>query len=251
MDAAPDLEEGVMPTHYAHQDLLSGLNRSNLDDQTVQYVRRGKPWQADLLLVKLNGKLGVVKDYSKRPWLYRIAVGMFSTRREGMIYRKLQGLPGIPRLFGKLDRYALVVEYISGKDASKVKPGLVGPDFFDKLQGVVDRIHERGIVLCDLRHMANIIVSDEGDPYLVDFCTAFERGRRWNILKKWLYHLFHQDDLLGIIKLKKHLAPDLLSDVERARLDRGVFLQGPAIRIRNFSRRWLKKLVYKENHGKD
>ncbi len=251
MDAAPDLEEGVMPTHYAHQDLLSGLNRSNLDDQTVQYVRRGKPWQADLLLVKLNGKLGVVKDYSKRPWLYRIAVGMFSTWREGMIYRKLQGLPGIPRLFGKLDRYALVVEYIPGKDASKVKPGLVGPGFFDKLQGVVARIHERGIVLCDLRHMANIIVSDQGDPYLVDFCTAFERGRRWNILKKWLYHLFHQDDLLGIIKLKKHLAPDLLSDVERARLDRGVFLQGPAIRIRNFSRRWLKKLVYKENHGKD
>lgn len=242
-DAAPDLVGGVMTAHYAHRDLLSGLNRSNLEGQTVQYVRRGKPWQADLLLVKLNGKLGMVKDYSKRPWLYRIAVGMLSTRREELIYKKLQGLPGVPRLFGQLDRYALVVEYIPGKDASKVKPGLVGPDFFDKLEGAVNRIHERGIVLCDLRHVANIIVSDQGDPYLVDFCTAFERGSRWNIFKKWLYHLFHQDDLLGVIKVKKHLAPDLLSDEERTRLDRGVFLQGPAIRLRNFSRKWLKKLV--------
>jgi serine/threonine protein kinase len=238
-----NLDGGVMTAHYAHQDLLAELNRSNLKSQTVQYMRRGKPWQADLLLVRLNGKLGVVKDYSKRPWLYRIAVGMVSTWREKVVYQKLQGLPGVPRLFGKLDRYALVVEYIPGKDASQVKPGLVGPEFFNKLQKIVDRIHERGIVLCDLRHTANIIVSDQGEPYLVDFCTAFERGSQLNIFKKWLYQLFHQDDLLGIIKLKKHLAPDLLSDEERWRLERGIFLQGPAIRLRNFSRRWLKKLV--------
>jgi serine/threonine protein kinase len=232
-----------MTVQYSYQNLLRELSRSNLEEHTVQYIRRGKPWQADLLLVKLNGKLGVVKDYSKRPWLYRIAVGMVSTWRESVIYRRLQGLPGVPRLFGKLDRYALVVEYIPGKDASQVKPGLVGPEFFYKLEKVVDHIHKQGVVLCDLRHIANIIVSDTGDPYLVDFGTAFGRGGRWNIFKKSLYHLFHQDDLLGIIKLKKHLAPDLLSQEERQRLERGVFLQGPAIRFRNFSRKWLKKLV--------
>ena len=232
-----------MTISHSFQDLLAGLSRSNLANQTVQYVRRGKPWQADLLLVKLNGKMGLVKDYSKRPWLYRVFVGRASTWRERVIYQKLQGLPGIPRFFGRIDRYALVVEYIPGQAASQVKPGLVGPEFFDRLQSVVDRIHQRGIVLCDLRHTANIIVSDQGEPYLVDFCTAFERGSWWNIIKKWLYELFHQDDLLGIAKLKKHLAPELLSDEERDKLERGLFLEGPAIRIRNFSRKWLKKLV--------
>lgn len=238
-----DLEGGMMTISHSLHDLLSGLSRSNLENQTVRYVRRGKPWQADLLLVKLNGNLGLVKDYSKRPWLYRMFVGRVSTWRERTIYQKLQGLPGIPRFFGRLDRYALVVEYIPGQAASQVKPGLVGPEFFDRLQSVVDRIHQRGIVLCDLRHTANIIVSDQGEPFLVDFCTAFERGSRWNIFKKWFYDLFHQDDLLGIAKLKKHLAPELLSDEERDKLERGLFLQGPAIRIRNFSRKWLKKLV--------
>ena len=238
-----DLEGGMMTISHSFHDLLSGLSRSNLENQTVRYVRRGKPWQADLLLVKLNGNLGLVKDYSKRPWLTRMFVGRVSTWRERAIYQKLQGLPGIPRFFGRLDRYALVVEYIPGQAASQVKPGLVGTEFFDRLQSVVDRIHQRGIVLCDLRHTANIIVSDRGEPFLVDFCTAFERGGRWNIFKKWLYDLFHQDDLLGIAKLKKHLAPELLSDEERDKLERGLFLQGPAIRIRNFSRKWLKKLV--------
>lgn len=232
-----------MTISHSFHDLLSGLSRSNLENQTVRYVRRGKPWQADLLLVKLNGNLGLVKDYSKTPWLYRMFVGRVSTWRERAIYQKLHGLPGIPRYFGRLDRYALVVEYIPGQAASQVKPGLVGPEFFDRLQSVVDRIHQRGIVLCDLRHTANIIVSDQGEPFLVDFCTAFERGSRWNIFKKWIYDLFHQDDLLGIAKLKKHLAPELLSDEERDKLERGLFLQGPAIRIRNFSRKWLKKLV--------
>ncbi len=195
------------------------------------------------MLVKMNGKLGLVKDYSKRPWLYRWCVGLISTRRERSIYRKLQGVRGIPRLYGRLDRYALVMEYIPGKDASKVKPGLVGPEFFEQLEGVVHRVHGRGVVLCDLRHMANIIVSDDGQPYLVDFCTAFERGGRWNIFKRWLFGIFYQDDLLGIIKAKKNLAPELVSPDELVRLERGVFLQKPAIRLRNFGRRWLKRLV--------
>lgn len=232
-----------MDTHSSHHDLLAGLNRSNLKTQTIQFMRQGKPWQADLLLVKVNGCLGVVKDYSKRPWLYRTLVGMISTRREGIIYKKLHGIPGIPRLLGKLDRYALVIEYIPGQDATRLKPGLVGSEFFGRLQTTVDQVHSRGIVLCDLRHMANIIVSDRGEPYLVDFCTAFQKGSRRNLFKSWLYHLFRQDDLLGIAKLKKHLAPELLSEEERVRLERGIFLQGPVIRIRNFVRKWLKKLV--------
>ena len=126
-----DLEGGMMTISHSFHDLLSGLSRSNLENQTVRYVRRGKPWQADLLLVKLNGNLGLVKDYSKRPWLTRMFVGRVSTWRERAIYQKLQGLPGIPRFFGRLDRYALVVEYIPGQAASQVKPGLVGPEVFD------------------------------------------------------------------------------------------------------------------------
>lgn len=216
------------------------LSRGDLERQTVQFIRRGEPWQADLLLVQINGKLGFVKDYSRRPWFFRCAVGAIATWREGAIYQRLQGLPGIPKLYGRLDRYALVIEYVPGLPATKVKPGLVPPEFFDQLRQVVSEVHERGIVLCDLRHTANIIVSDAGKPYLVDFCTAFERGSRYNPIKKWLYEIFRKDDMLGVIKAKKRLAPDLVSERERTLLDRGIFLQGAAICLRDFSRKWIK-----------
>ena len=227
--------------------LLAGLNRANLEKMTVRYLRHGKPWQPDLLLVGLNGTRGVVKDYSKRSWLFRVTVGWLSASREEMAYGKLQGLSGVPQFLGRLDRYALVTEYIPGCNAAEVPPGVVGPEFFEKLEDMVDRIHQKGIVLCDLRHISNTVVSDKGDPYLLDFCTAFERGRAWNPLRRGLYSLFFQDDLLGVLKLKKHLAPQLFSLEDEVKLKKGVFLQGPAIRIRNFARKWLKKLL--PRHG--
>lgn len=219
------------------------LNRGDLQSAVIRYMRRGNPWQPDLWLVRLNGHVGVVKDYAKKPWIYRATVGRVSAARELMTYRKLQGLEGIPRFLGRLDRYALVVEYIPGRSASQVPPGVVGPEFFEKLEQVVHRIHQKGIVLCDLRHISNTVVSEKGDPYLVDFCTAFERGSRWNFIRGWVYSLFYQDDLLGILKLKKHLAPHLFTREEAERLEKGVFLQGPSTRIRDFCTKWLKKLL--------
>ena len=197
-------------------DLLAGLNRSNLEKMTLRPMRPGKPWQPDLFLVQMNGRLGVVKDYSKRPWLYRVAVGWISARREEIFYGKLQGVPGIPQFLGRLDRYALAMEYIPGSSASRVPPGVVGPEFFEKLDRVLDQVHQKGIVLCDLRHISNIVISEKGEPYLLDFCTAFERGSRWNILKRGLYHLFYQDDKPQVSQPPgKHRDPILIGDTDQ------------------------------------
>ena len=45
--------------------------------------------------------------------------------------------------------------------------------FFDRLRSIVDQIHARGIVVCDLRNRKNVMVTNASDPYVIDFCTAF------------------------------------------------------------------------------
>ncbi|HET8759685.1 MAG TPA: hypothetical protein VFN94_01360, partial [Nitrospiria bacterium] len=129
------------------------------------------------------------------------------------------------------------------KGAGNAKPGEVGEEFFRRLSATIDAVHARGVVLCDLRNMNNVLVSDRGDPYVIDFAAAFRRGAWWNVPVNALFRLFVQDDCMGVIKLKRRLAPSLLTHEESERYDKGVFLQGPAIAVRNWGRRWLKRLV--------
>ena len=137
----------------------------------------------------------------------------------------------------------MVIEYIEGRNASKVKPGELPHEFFHRLERIVDAVHERRIVLCDLRNKKNIMVAKNGEPYLIDLCTAFGRGWGWNPIRNWIYGIFYQDDHLGLAKLKRQLAPELLAPGEADRLDRGLFMQKEAMAVRNFCVRWLKQLV--------
>ena len=222
--------------------MLSGLTRNSLLNHTVEVLRQEKPWKPDILLVQVNGQRAVVKDYACRGWLYRF-YGIWSTWREAYFYQKLAGLPGIPAYCGKLDRYALVIEYIPGKNASKYRPGELPSRFFSQLQMILDRIHQRGVVLCDMRNDKNILVSEKFEPYLIDYCAAIEKKNNWNPIRRWLFSTFMQDDLLGLAKLKKNLAPELMSEEERRGLEKGLFLQRQAIAVRNIAKRFLKKLA--------
>jgi hypothetical protein len=108
---------------------------------------------------------------------------------------------------------------------------------------ILDRVHERGIVLCDMRNNKNILVSEKLEPYIIDYGAAIEKRSGWNPVRRWLFSMFLKDDLLGLAKLKKNLAPELLSEREIQELEKGLFLQRQAIAVRNVARRFFKKLA--------
>ena len=220
-----------------------GITRENLEGRIIDSLRPAKPWQPDVLRARGGRGTVVVKDYRRRGFLYRFFVGIPSTWNESRMYRRLEGLEGIPRCAGRIDRYALAVDYIEGRNASAFRPGELPKEFFDRLRSIVDAVHARNVVLCDLRNKKNIMVGTDGRPYLIDLCTAFGRGRFWNPLRTWLFGVFYQDDLLGIAKLKRQLAPDLLTPEEDRKLTEGLFLQKEAMAIRDFFVYWLKKLA--------
>lgn len=184
----------------------------------------------------------MVKDYAAKSFFFRFFIGIISNRREALIYRKLNGLPGIPEWVGLIDRYAIAIVYVPGRNASELKSGELTPPFFKRLREIVDIVHDRGVVLCDLRNIKNVILGEDGAPYLVDFSTAFQKGGRFNFPKNALYRIFYQDDLLGIAKLKKNCAPHLLTEEERVALEKGLFLQREALFIKHKGRAFLQKL---------
>jgi hypothetical protein len=223
---------------------MSGaLTREAIAGASSHYVRRGRPWQPDILLVEHQGRPVIVKDYAPRKWIYRVGVGLYSVWREATIYQALEGIPGVPRFLGRIDRYALATEYIPGKGAGEAQPGEVGEAFFARLHATVDAVHRRGVALCDLRNMNNVLISDRGEPYVIDFAASIRRGARWNVVVNALYRLFAQDDRLGVIKLKRRLAPYLVTAEESKRYRKGVFMQAQAIAVRNWGKKWLKRLA--------
>jgi RIO-like serine/threonine protein kinase len=140
--------------------------------------------------------------------------------KEWKIYSRLVGTQGIPQPVERIDRLAFVMEFIPGRPISRGEP--LPPSFFQELERVLEGIHERGVVHMDLRHKGNILVSEKGEPFLIDFNSSFafkEKG----FLRRYLFPLLRWVDYGGLLKLKKRVSPSLMTPEELAflgRLDR-------------------------------
>ncbi len=205
-------------------------------------MREGKPWKPDIYLLEKEGSRILVKDYARRSFSFRFFVGIIAIRREALTYKKLEGIRGIPKCYGMIDRYAIALEFIPSRHGYEMKKEDLDASFFDKMRDVIDAVHERGVVLCDRRNLENILMGRDGQPYLIDFATAFQRGGRLNIIKNKVYHIFHQDDILGIAKLKRTRAKHLLSEEERFSLEKGLFGEKKAKLIKMKGQWFLKKI---------
>lgn len=93
-------------------------------------------------------------------------------RREERAYRRLEGMPEVPRCLGRLDAEALVFEYRPGVLLSRSLAGTLRPEFLAELEAAVDEMHRRGVVHLDLRHRSNILAGQDGRPVLLDFASA-------------------------------------------------------------------------------
>ncbi len=219
---------------------LKSVKRENL--HSISNIYSGKGTQADIWLARIDNQLVAVKDYHQKGFLVKLLFGRWLINREFKIYKKLQGIKGIPNVYNLLDKDAFILEYIEGKDCSHFNQGSLSEEFFIKLKALIDAIHSRGVVHCDLKKRMNIIITPSGQPFLVDFATGFAKGKRFNFIWNWFYKQFYEDDLKAIAKLKKKTAPELLSKEEEDNLHKRLFLENQVRSIRNQARRWIKRL---------
>jgi hypothetical protein len=100
-------------------------------------------------------------------------LGRRLARRERRILTLLAGLPSVPGVLspvtvgGKPLDNAVAHDFVPGHPLRLGE--LVNDDFFPRLKILLEGMHERGIAYVDLHKRENIIVGDDGLPYLIDF----------------------------------------------------------------------------------
>ncbi len=199
---------------------LQSLSLEELHRHSVKAFRHAGGSRADVLLVRVGDEQAVLKDYHGADPGFRRLFGPMSIRREARALRRLEGVAGVPRLIRVVDRYSLLIEYLSGRSAREVPAGGFTPAFFEAFYRLIDRLHERGVAHCDLRSTGNVLITDDGQPAVVDLTAHFKQGRWWNPLTRWMYRRFCDADRVAVARLKKTHAPALLTEAETAALAR-------------------------------
>lgn len=185
----------------AQGDLFAELRRESIPDYVRGRLRAGGGSRPELLLLEDQGRRGVLKDYRGSAWLLR-KVGPWLIGREEKVYRLLAGTAGVPALVRRVDKHALLVEHIAGRSCADYGDGELPAEFFERLLGVVQGIHTRGVVHCDIKNRSNIVVAEEVQPYIVDFASAFTREEWFLPFRGLLFERFRVDDLRAVAKAK-------------------------------------------------
>ena len=165
--------------------------------------------KADVYRVEIDDRVYAAKDYRRCHPLVRLTIGRWSLRREERAYRALDGLPGIPRCAGRLDPLVLVTRLVEGTSLSDWGAGRPLPEnFFARLKELLDGVHSRGVVQGDLHHR-DVLVGDDGRPWLVDFSTSLIGGPRGG-----LWRLLARLDRRSVLKLQERFLPGTLTAQE-------------------------------------
>jgi hypothetical protein len=180
-------------------------------------------------------KLGRQSDLCTAPAAW---IGRLLTRREARFYRMLHDVPGVPRLIGVLPGDAgFLHEFVPGRPLERNAP--VGDTFFDELFALVRELHRRHLAYVDLNKRQNVLIGDDGRPYLIDFQIALHLPpigwRRFPLVRRLLAGFQHAD-WYHCHKHKRRCRPDLLTDAESRVAERLGFW----IRVH---RRWSRPLT--------
>ena len=168
----------------------------------------GKP---DLNRVEVEGRTLMVKDVWRKNLFFRWTLGLWLIHKEWKIYSQLKGVHGVPQAIERIDHFAFAMEFVPGRPIERGET--LQPSFFPHLEQVLREVHKRGVVHLDLRHKGNILISEKGEPFLIDFNSSFyykEKG----LFRRFIFPILRWVDHGGLLKLKERIAPELMTHEE-------------------------------------
>jgi len=148
------------------------LSPSEIEGLPRFWIRKISRHKANVCVIEIKGKKYVLKEVTKMPWILRVTLGRWLLFREILVYKKLNGIEGIPKLIARVGKDAILLTFEEGKPLRKETKPFIPVGFFDKLEALVNAIHERGIVHLDLGQRKNILVRKDGSPVILDFGSA-------------------------------------------------------------------------------
>ncbi len=180
-------------------------------------------------------------------------LAVLMSAHEYAIYRRIADIEGIPALGPRLGRRGYLHHFIPGRTLAELA-GLpreqrgqdLPEDFFTRLGKTLKAVHGRRIFYADLDKRGNIILGDDGHPWLIDFqiCLYFSPGRGpWGRLKDRLLARLCREDIYHLYKQKRRYQPQLLSAHEIQLATRSGFSRHYNRWLGNPYRR-VKRLIY-------
>jgi len=221
------------------QELIA-LSREALHGRASHYFKAGGATEPEVALVACGGARAILKDYARTPGWFGRVIAPVLIWREASALRRLAGVRGIPRIHRQLDARGLLMEYIPATPWPKAGAPEAAYLELDRLVGAM---HERGVAHCDLRAPSNILMDDEGMPYIVDFVARVCRGRIWNLPWNWLFREFVAADRSALVKLRVRFAPRLASAADRQSLTERGSIERIARAIGQTSRNLVRLFV--------
>ena len=147
-------------------------------------------------------------------WLGRLMAGY-----EEAVLKRLSDLEGVPAFRGRPCPGAVARDFVPGMPLHRRTR--VGDDFFPRLFALLKNIHDRGIAYVDLEKASNILLGDDGRPYLIDFQVAFYVPRKYlgEIAPlRWWRRRLQQADLYHATKHYRRIKREHLTKEQIARL---------------------------------
>lgn len=187
--------------------------RAQLHACAQHYFKCGGATEPEVALLERDGVRAILKDYGRTPGWFGRWVAPVLIAREASALTQLDDLAGVPRLYRRIDRRALLMECMPATRWARAQPS---DDSYAQLADLIAAMHARGVAHCDLRAPSNILLDADGHPCIVDFVARVRRGARWNVVWNALFERFCAADASALTKLKRRYAPHLLSAQESA-----------------------------------
>jgi hypothetical protein len=204
-------------------------------------------WAATGFYEDDDGRRAVLKVYrttrfagAPLRWL-----GRWQCEREVALYQHLSGLACVPALLARVSDTAYLRTFVAGHPLSSASA--VPDGFWSRLEAAMGEVHRRGVAYVDSNKPENVLVGDDGHPYLIDFQIAWQCGADHALGRWWLARL-QREDLYHLLKHKRRFAPDAMTQAElttvrqRSVLTRAArLLNLPYRMVRRPLFRWLRR----------
>ncbi len=169
----------------------------------VKLLHRGRNiTKANIYEYLYHGQRVILKDYKDRNFFIKSTIGRWFISREFRIYKILNGISGIHQAIGQTDPFSLLLDYLDGEPLSERPPESLSPSVFDSLKTIIQKIHQRDVACGDI-HRRDILITDSGDIFLLDFATGWQKGHRFNIFSHFIFKKFLSLDWHAFYRMRE------------------------------------------------
>lgn len=219
---------------------LCAMERTALHAHAERYFKQGGATEPEVALVRNGQAWAIFKDYGRTPGWFGWLIAPILLWREATALEALDRVAGIPRLYRRLDRYGLLMEYLPATAWPEAQPSA---EAYRRLDRLIARMHAQGVAHCDLRSGGNLLVDEDDQPYIVDFVARVKRGQPWNLPWNWLFRRFAAADRSAPGKLRLRHARHLATAEDRREIATRGLLERLARALGKSVRRCVRWLV--------